>query len=322
MKPIVSVFTLTYNHRPYIARCIEGVLMQKTTFPFEMIIGEDCSTDGTREIVSDYANKYPDIIRMITSDSNVGALANANRSRSACQGEFIALCEGDDYWIDPLKLQKQYEASLKYDALMVAHGSITIVFNQGQLTQVKVGLTLGQSGYLNIEDIILKNQNYETSSIFFRSSLIEMLPDWYEKAPVGDVPLKLISATLGKTYYISEIMSVYQKGTENSWSERKNIKKSKEDYLRRDRYLAAYNVMFKNFDTFSEYKYSGLIRERISNRVIRNLKVSKNLDYLGVTQAVKGIIIFLYFLTGFFPNRVRKFVTSKLIKKVVIKALE
>lgn len=108
-KPIVSVRTSTYNHGSYIRQCIEGVLMQKTNFPFEFIIGEDYSTDETREIVFEYAKKYPDIIRVITADYNVGTKANGRRCIRACRGKYMAICEGDDYWIDPLKLQKQVD---------------------------------------------------------------------------------------------------------------------------------------------------------------------------------------------------------------------
>lgn len=108
-EPLVSVRTSTYNHGKYIKYCIEGVLMQKTTFPFEFIIGEDCSTDETREIVFEYAKKYPDIIRVITADYNVGSKANGRRCIRACRGKYMAICEGDDYWTDPLKLQKQVD---------------------------------------------------------------------------------------------------------------------------------------------------------------------------------------------------------------------
>ncbi len=106
-EPLVSVKMITYNHAPYIAQAIEGVVQQKTTFPFELVIGEDCSTDGTREIVFEYHKKYPDIIRVITSDKNVGMNANGYRTMKACRGKYIAFCEGDDYWHHPNKLQKQ-----------------------------------------------------------------------------------------------------------------------------------------------------------------------------------------------------------------------
>lgn len=109
MEPLLSVVTITYNHEPYIAKCIEGVLMQKVNFPIEFIIAEDCSTDGTRAICEDYAAKYPNLIRLVTSESNVGALNNEKRAMLAARGKYIAFCEGDDYWTYPLKLQTQVD---------------------------------------------------------------------------------------------------------------------------------------------------------------------------------------------------------------------
>ena len=109
MTPLLSIVTITYNHEPFIAKTIEGVLMQQVKFPIELIIAEDCSTDGTRAICQRYAEEYPDLIRLITSDSNVGAIANERRAMLAARGKYIAFCEGDDYWTDPLKLQKQVD---------------------------------------------------------------------------------------------------------------------------------------------------------------------------------------------------------------------
>ena len=109
MTPLLSIVTITYNHEPFIAKTIEGVLMQQVKFPIELIIAEDCSTDGTRAICQRYAEEYPDLIRLITSESNVGAIPNERRAMLAARGKYIAFCEGDDYWTDPLKLQKQVD---------------------------------------------------------------------------------------------------------------------------------------------------------------------------------------------------------------------
>ncbi len=107
--PLVSIMMITYNHASFIAQAIEGVLQQKANFLFELVIGEDCSTDGTREIVFQYQKKYPDIIRVITSDKNVGTTKNSYRTFKACRRKYIAFCEGDDYWHRPDKLQKQVD---------------------------------------------------------------------------------------------------------------------------------------------------------------------------------------------------------------------
>lgn len=107
--PIVSVVMITHNHREYISQAIECVLRQETNFPFELVIGEDCSTDGTRDIVFDYHRRYPAIVRVVTSERNVGMNANVLRTERACRGKYIAYCEGDDYWHNPHKLQMQVD---------------------------------------------------------------------------------------------------------------------------------------------------------------------------------------------------------------------
>jgi glycosyltransferase involved in cell wall biosynthesis len=98
---------ITYNHRPCIRQAVEGVVAQRAAFRFELVIGEECSTDGTREIVFELERKHPKIIRIVTSEKNVGARANSRRTREACSGKYYAYCEGDDYWHDPEKLARQ-----------------------------------------------------------------------------------------------------------------------------------------------------------------------------------------------------------------------
>lgn len=106
-SPLVSVHMLTYRHERFIAEAIEGVIAQQCNFPIELLIGEDCSPDGTRNIVMEYQKKYPKLIRVITSDKNVGAYTNSARCAESCRGKYIAICEGDDYWHHPRKLQMQ-----------------------------------------------------------------------------------------------------------------------------------------------------------------------------------------------------------------------
>ena len=108
-NPLLSVVTIAYNHEAYIQKCIECVLMQKVNFPIEFIIADDCSTDGTLTICKSYAARYPELIRIITSENNVGAVLNEQRAFMAARGKYIATCEGDDYWTDPDKLQKQVD---------------------------------------------------------------------------------------------------------------------------------------------------------------------------------------------------------------------
>lgn len=107
MTPLLSVVTVTYNHEPYIARAIEGVMSQKVDFPIELIIADDCSTDGTLEVCREFESRYPGVIRILPSSCNMGAVANERRAFEAARGKYVATCEGDDWWDDPQKLQKQ-----------------------------------------------------------------------------------------------------------------------------------------------------------------------------------------------------------------------
>ena len=108
-RPKASILCVTYNHAPYIRQAIDSFLMQETNFSYEIIIADDCSTDGTSAICAEYAEKYPDLVRYLPSEKNVGGVENERRAIEAAQGEYIAVCEGDDYWLDNQKLQKQVE---------------------------------------------------------------------------------------------------------------------------------------------------------------------------------------------------------------------
>jgi len=109
MEPLVSIVCITYNHEPYLRQALDGFLMQKTSFAYEIILAEDCSTDGTRKICEEYAAKYPDIIHYIYRDHNVGYNENEYEAMCAAKGKYVAYCEGDDYWTIPDKLQKQVD---------------------------------------------------------------------------------------------------------------------------------------------------------------------------------------------------------------------
>ena len=135
--PIVSVNMITYNHEPYIRQAIEGVMMQKTDFEFELVIGEDASTDKTREICFEYQKKYPDKIRILWWHENLEKVkhpagGNPKRTMAHCRGEFIAFCEGDDYWIDPFKLQKQVDVMRKYPNVGLCHCKCNMISLDGK----------------------------------------------------------------------------------------------------------------------------------------------------------------------------------------------
>ncbi|MFA8434749.1 MAG: glycosyltransferase [Marinifilaceae bacterium] len=210
-QPLVSVKTITYNHALYIRECIEGVLMQKTNFPFEFIIGDDCSTDGTTKIVNEYAQKYPGTIRLVSSSENVGAHENDKRTYNACQGKYIALCEGDDYWTDPMKLQKQFDFMETHPDYGMVHTSYSN----------KVGLLMVRDvlKYKNIpegevfQDLILNNF-VVTATVFMRRSLLQdiQVNDFIieKNWAMGDYPMWLELAARSKIGFLSEDMATYR----------------------------------------------------------------------------------------------------------------
>jgi len=217
--PLVSVKMITYNHEPFIAQAIEGVLMQKTDFPIELIIGEDCSTDRTREIVVDYQKKHPDIIRVIISDKNVGMHKNGQRSEKVCRGKYIAYCEGDDYWIEPLKLQKQVdflEANPDYgmvhsdvDTLDIATGQR--IRNCRQSLNVACGDDDPDLSWW----ILSGTYPIWTCTVCARKVLLD---DVYAADPavfqknrfqMGDLPLWFELSRLARVHYIDESLATY-----------------------------------------------------------------------------------------------------------------
>lgn len=234
--PLVSVCCITYNHAPYISQCVDGFLMQKTSFPFEIIINDDCSNDGTTEILKDYAIKYPDLIHLILHDENQYSKGIrrilATFVYPVAKGKYIALCEGDDYWIDPYKLQKQVD-------YLEAHPECTLVCNRTKIKSEKDqsfmddNCCLNNDGVLDAKDVIRKGGLYiSTCSLIYRSSLTSFYPEYCKKCHVGDYPLQILAAMKGSVYYLNDPMSVYRVNNPMSWVGRTASKSIKESYLK------------------------------------------------------------------------------------------
>jgi len=216
-QPLVSVQMVTYNHVLYISKAIEGVLSQKTNASFELIIGEDCSTDGTREIVFDYAQRYPEIIRVITSDDNVGMVRNCYRVAMACRGKYAAFCEGDDFWHNANKLHKQLEYMENHPKCGLICSDYDVYFvdrkkrqkrfnyvnnrNPEQLKDIVYTLR-GVSG-IQTCTVLVRQDIYrkvlETNSLFYQDST----------QPCLDRPLWMAIMTESDIGYINESLATY-----------------------------------------------------------------------------------------------------------------
>lgn len=217
--PLVSVLIITYNQEKMIGKAIESVLEQKMDFPFELVVGEDCSTDRTREIVAAYQKKHPEIIRMITSDKNVGMMENDRRTFRAARGKYVACCEGDDYWCDPNKLQKQVAVMEADPAISMCFHNVFFRYNNRNRMEKQFKWRFRNRFYPASSVICVGGKFNKPVSVLIRREDYVDLPDWYYEAPSGDWALNLISAFNGKIFYLNDVMAVYRVNVSNSWSD-------------------------------------------------------------------------------------------------------
>jgi predicted O-linked N-acetylglucosamine transferase (SPINDLY family)/glycosyltransferase involved in cell wall biosynthesis len=215
--PLVSICCFTYNHKDFIEEAIEGFLMQETTFPVEIIIRDDASTDGTSQIVKNYSKKYPQIIKPILLAENQYSQRREafTKIHSVARGNYIALCEGDDYWAEPTKLQKQiFLLEQNSTSSFCFHN--TLIVNQKM--QVSGQLRPNTASLMHSVEELLGSNFIHTSSIVFRKSMRPEFPEWYSKAPMGDWPFCILLAEKGNFLYINEVMSHYRLHGQSSWS--------------------------------------------------------------------------------------------------------
>lgn len=225
-KPVVSICCLAYNHEPYIEDALEGFLIQETDFPFEVLIHDDASTDRTPDIIREYEVAYPHIIKPIYQKENQYSKhvrINATFQYPRAQGEYIALCEGDDYWISHLKLITQIKELNKHHEINICFHPAKIYQNQ-KLTECSIGNHSTQEKIFSLNETIIGDGEFmPTPSILFRKCVIEKLTDFYKTVTtsgVGDLFIQIISANPNGSLYLPNQFSVYRKNTPGSWSER------------------------------------------------------------------------------------------------------
>jgi len=217
----VSVAIITYNHENYIAQALRSALSQKVNFDYEIVIGEDCSTDNTREIIIDFQKRFPERIRLLPSLNNLGGKKNFVRTLDACKGDYIALLEGDDYWIDEYKLQKQVDFLNSHEEFVISfHNVIKLYDGESRISEKYC--TNSRNDTFTLEDILVMNF-IPTCSTLYRRGLFGEFPDWFYEIPIGDWPLHILNAQFGKIGYIDEVMGVYRIHRGGFWSQRTPI---------------------------------------------------------------------------------------------------
>lgn len=222
--PLVSVICHTFNHEAYIASALDGIIHQTTEFPFEIIVHDDASTDQTREIIEAYISRLPGKIRLISQKVNQFSLGRrpTRFTFKEARGKFIALCEGDDYWSDNLKLQKQVDAMGRHPGIEICiHPAMRLSMHTGKQ---KKSFDHGASERVIDSAYIIArhNQFAPTASVLMRTEAALNLPSWFftePDLPVGDF---FIEAILGRkgALYLPETMSVYRRGVPGSYTDR------------------------------------------------------------------------------------------------------
>jgi glycosyltransferase involved in cell wall biosynthesis len=219
----VSVQIITYNHEKYITQAVESVLMQEVNFDYEIVIGEDCSTDGTREIVVAYQKKYPDRIRALLPEKNLGGMRNVIESFNTCSGEYIAALEGDDYWTSPHKLQKQVDYLDNHPECVLCFHNAFHFYEDGSRESFNYN-SADQKEISTLEDL-WERDFITTCSAMFRKSAIGHLGDWFLDFSSGDWATWILAARHGNIGYINEVMCAHRIHSTGMWGPLKRMER-------------------------------------------------------------------------------------------------
>jgi glycosyltransferase involved in cell wall biosynthesis len=203
----VSVCIITYNHASYLRDCLDGAVNQKFDGNFEIVISDDCSTDNTLDICYEYQELYPDLIRVLRHDENMGMTRNWYEAIQACKGEFIAICEGDDYWVDTNKINSQYNYMLNNFKCNITFHDVLI---KGSLKPISFYFKYPTRSKLNFKHVLLNHQIPTCSMMIRKAALVNNIPSVFLKFPVCDIPLQLLLVQNGYAYHMKNNFAVYR----------------------------------------------------------------------------------------------------------------
>ena len=219
VTPVVSICSLAYNHEKFIRKCLDGFFMQETAFPVEILIQDDASTDNTANIIREYEKQYPHIIKPIYQKENQyskGVNSSLTFILNCAKGKYIALCEGDDYWTAPNKLQMQVDFMESHPDYSGCFHNVNVVYEDGSKSMHPM-LPQSFKNTFTVQDLAVDNC-IPTCSNLFRARLFPDFPPWYARMPIGDWPLHVLNAEHGDIGYIDRILAVYRVHGGGVWS--------------------------------------------------------------------------------------------------------
>lgn len=334
VQPLVSVYVTAYQHARYITACLEGILTQEFDAPLEIVLGEDHSQDGTREICMKYAEQYPDKIRLFLRDRAQTSITdhkgkfikslNGRLVAMSCRGKYIAMCEGDDYWTDKNKLTKQIAYLENHPNFNISAHNVTIEYDEYLNEVAKVWPNITHDKSLTLADIFEHGNPVSTCSLVFRKDVVMPLPEWYSNFISADTTIQILSMSKGKMRILSDNMgvyrkhvtgvSVYQEDTQahidrlfeqgpvkmeffNNLFDGKYdvpIRKQLVRYYYHHLIIAHYNNMIRNLD--DSFKYARL--SLVENKELRVLGVKRRLGMYIYTITSKILLAVLKMLKG------------------------
>ncbi|MBR1550967.1 MAG: glycosyltransferase family 2 protein [Muribaculaceae bacterium] len=265
-EPLVSIRCLVYNHEPYLRQCLDGFVMQQTNFPFEAIVHDDASTDGSAAIIREYAERYPDIIKPIYETENkysqgYGKLNKIMIDAISPAAKYVAICEGDDYWTDSNKLQKQFD-------FMEAHPDYSMCFHPVvRLNEIDHSETVqeNEDEDVSTEKIIAMGGSYcPTASIVIKKSILCKMPRFRQTAKVGDYPMQVLAATEGRIHCFPDVMGCWR-CQPSSWTMTVHNKRLITHHLNRIEWL-------KECDDYTSHKYTSAVYYSIIDSALELFK--------------------------------------------------
>ena len=263
MLPKVSVCIPTYNHEKYIRQTLNGALMQQTDFEIEIVIGDDASTDNNQQLIQEYVNKYPTIFRAFLHKENqgpkepreFGGRNNVLQLLKACKGNYVALCEGDDYWTDSLKLQKQVNFMEANPDYAICHHNMQVIYEDGSPEHFFNGEN--QKVKSSIIDILEDRWFIATAATLYRNIFREKdFVEWHSRAAAGDWALVIQLAATGKIHYLPETMGVYRKHRGGL----SNVQSSTNLYFLKNR-----QQMFSDVNKWLDFRYDSTIQQTLKS---------------------------------------------------------
>jgi glycosyltransferase involved in cell wall biosynthesis len=271
----LSVMMVTYNHERFIAQALMSVLSQRVNFDYEIVVGEDCSTDGTRDILMDFCRRFPDRIVPLLRNRNIGAMRNAEATFAACRGQYVALLEGDDYWTCEDKLQRQVdfldahpdcaiccsraqvanEGGMSSGTLRARSGGIFPALPNSTLAEEVSGLlpvTPRAAGTYTVEDLL--EENFIMScTLVYRWGGIAPFPSWFCRLGLGDLPRHAMVVNQSTIELLDDCMAVYRVHSGGIWSSQDQTSQARE-----------HARMLKALNRHLRFRYTNIIRPNVA----------------------------------------------------------